>query len=60
MLDAHGCGTENVALKGNPHPARKTRSRVLNKAVCTGAPQTVPMAEVIRCPALQSAPEWRS
>ena len=30
------------------------------QAVCTGAPQTVPMAEVIRCPALQSAPEWKS
>ena len=28
--DAHGCGTEDVALMGNTHPARKTRKRVLN------------------------------
>ena len=33
----HGCGAEDVALRGNPHPARKTRERVLiNPALHAG------------------------
>jgi hypothetical protein len=27
--DAHSYGAEDVVLTGNPHPARKTRKRVL-------------------------------
>jgi hypothetical protein len=27
----HGCGAEDAGLMGSPHPARKTRKRVLNE-----------------------------